>query len=58
MKKYLNLVVIAMFVNNIKPCRKNEIKRGNDHSLLRPKVKSELGQTNFAFLGTKMFNNN
>ena len=31
--------------------------RGNNHSLLLPKVKSEAGRNTFAFLGAKIFNN-
>jgi len=30
--------------------------RGNDHSLLLPKVKSEVGRKTFGFLGAKIFN--
>ena len=30
--------------------------RGNDHSLLLPKVKSEAGRKTFGFLGAKIFN--
>ena len=30
--------------------------RGNDHSLLLPKVRSEAGRKIFGFLGTKIFN--
>ena len=54
--KCLNGISPSDYKENFKRLGYCKVTRGNDHSLLLPKVKSEAGRNMFGFLGAKIFN--
>ena len=54
--KYLNRILPPDYKEYVKRLDYCKGTRGNDHSLLLPKVRSEAGRKTLGFLGAKIFN--